>query len=144
MALIYLIRHAEAQSYWSGGDASRPLSARGRKQADWMARHLQGLRADELRCAPHRRCVETAEIIGAALGMQPEIDDRLHIARHFEVEPAAGTSIWVAHSNNIPDALYALGVPGNRCAHASAWKLELDDANRLTTAEYIEPDLLGQ
>lgn len=138
MSAIYLIRHAEADSQWTAGDASRPLSPRGRKQAARMGLRLRGLKVDDLRCAPHKRCVETAEIIGAALGMKPEIDDRLHIARHFEVEVAPGTSIWVAHSNNIPDAVHALGVPANRCAHASAWKLEFDDKGNLTGAEYIE------
>lgn len=139
MATIYLIRHAEAEPYFNGGDSARPLSTRGRKQAAWMGKHLKGTHVDDFRCAPHQRCRETAEIIGEALGMQPEVDDRLHIARGFTVDVTEGTSVWVAHSNNIPDAVHALGVRPHHCGHASAWKLELDDEGQLVSSEYIEP-----
>jgi len=140
MPTVYLIRHAEAEPYWKEGDSSRPLSALGRKQAAWMGKHLKDIKVDDFRCAPHRRCVETAEIIGNALGMQPEVDDRLHIARSFHVDVTEGTAVWVSHSNNIPGAVYELGVRPHSCGHASAWKLELDNDGRLLNAEYIEPD----
>jgi phosphohistidine phosphatase SixA len=147
MPTVYLIRHAEAEPWWNGGDASRPLSERGRRQAAWMADHLRNTPVDILRCAPHRRCVETAEIIGRALGLQPHVDESLHIARSFHVRGLEGTSVWVAHSNNIPDAVAELGAPGretglpsHRCGHASAWKLVLDHGGQLIGAEYTEPD----
>ena len=141
MPTVYLIRHAEAEPYWNQGDSSRPLTERGRRQAQWMAQHLSGIKVDDFRCAPHQRCVETAEIIGRALNAEPELDDRLHIARSFEVELSGDISIWIAHSNNIPDAIYALGAPANRCGHASAWKLTLTHEGQLKSAEYIEPDV---
>lgn len=105
-----------------------------------MGKQLKGTQVDDLRCAPHRRCVETAEIIGEALGKHPEIDDRLHIARGFHVDVVEGTAVWVAHSNNIPDAIYVLGERTTRCGLASAWKLELDDEGQLIKSEYIEPE----
>lgn len=141
MPTVYLIRHAEADPWWRGGDSSRPLSEHGRAQAAWMGEFLKGLQVDDFRCAPHRRCVETAEIIGRELGLEPRVDDSLHIARAFHVDVSEGTAVWVAHSNNIPDAVYVLGVRPDRCGHASAWKLELDDEGQLVSSEYIEPQV---
>lgn len=143
MAGIYLIRHAEPVSpyTWSGSDATRPLSATGRKQAESMGQLLKSSGATELRSAPHRRCLETAELIGKVLGLTPVIDESLHIARRFELPRLSGVAIWVAHSNNIPGALERAGIACHACDHASAWHIELDDAGQVTQARYFEPDL---
>ncbi|MCB9932751.1 MAG: histidine phosphatase family protein [Planctomycetes bacterium] len=143
MPTVYLIRHAEPVSPWDwdGDDASRPLSARGLKQAQWMGEHLRGLRVADFRTAPHFRCRQTADEIGKVLDLQPEVDDRLHIARTFRVKDLQGLSVWVAHSNNIPDAVMRLGVPCNACGHASAWVINLDEQGRVEGYEYIEPEV---
>lgn len=140
---IYLIRHAEPVSPWDwdGDDATRPLSARGVRQAQWMGKHLRGLQVDDFRTAPHQRCRQTAEEIGNVLGIEPRIDNALHIARSFRVGPLTGTAVWVAHSNNIPGAVLKLGVPCNSCSHASAWLLHLDEHGKVTGHEYIEPEV---
>lgn len=143
MASIYLIRHAEPVSpyTWSGSDAARPLSATGRRQAESMGRLLKSSGATVLRSAPHRRCVETAELIGKILGLTPVVDESLHIARRFELPRLAGVAIWVAHSNNIPGALERAGIDCHACGHASAWHIELDDDSHVMQARYFEPDL---
>jgi broad specificity phosphatase PhoE len=143
MGTLYLIRHAEPVPPWDwdGSDATRPLSKRGIKQAQWMGRHLATLGVTELRSAPHERCRQTAAAIGKALGLEPLIDETLHIARSFTVQNAEGVKVWVAHSNNIPGAILALGVPGYRCAHASAWQLEFDETGKLERFSYIEPEV---
>ena len=141
MAKIYLIRHAEADYDWNGPDGNRPLSARGVRQARWMADYLKSQPIDELRCAPHRRCRQTAEEIGNACGLEPIQDEGLHIARSFRVAKPTGTAVWVSHSNNIPGAVAALGVPCHTCGHASAWVLEFDDSGQVVRYEYIEPEV---
>lgn len=141
MATIYLIRHAEADYGWHGPDANRPLSARGVKQARWMAKRLQGLTVSEFRTAPHQRCRQTADEIGKVLGIEPEVDDSLHIARSFRVLEIEGTTVWVSHSNNIPGAVAALGVPCHACGHASAWILELDESGDVVKYQYVEPEV---
>lgn len=138
MPTIYLIRHAEPANV-GNSDAERPLTPRGRKQAAWMGQFLREKGVRQLRTAPHLRCRETAELIGTALGLTPQADPGLHIAQSFEVGAPAETSAWVAHSNNIPDAVEALGARCYACGHASAWALELDDAGVLLRATYIEP-----
>ena len=128
-------------SQWDGSDAERPLSGLGLKQAEWMAGHLADHPVTELRTAPHERCRQTADAIGKALGMTPLVDDQLSIARNFDVPEVRGTLVWVAHSNNIPGATHRLGIPGYRCGHASAWKLDFDDNGKLEKFSYFEPEV---
>ena len=84
---------------------------------------------------------QTAAAIGEVLGLEPVIDEKLHIARSFGVPEVKGVMVWVAHSNNIPGALHGLGVPGYRCGHASAWRLEFDDSGKLESYSYVEPEV---
>lgn len=142
MPTIFLIRHAEPVSphEWGGGDDTRPLSDKGRRQAQWMADYLRDKGVTGIHTSPLARCVETAAIIGEATGIEPRPDRRLHIWEHFAVNDIDGTQIWVAHSNNIPDAVYSKGVSCMSCAHASAWRLDLDENGKVTNHEYIVPE----
>lgn len=80
---LYLLRHADAgdPEAWSGDDAARPLSAKGRRQAERLGRHLDGLgfRPDAVVTSPKVRAVETAELAMATLeGVPPiAVDDRI-------------------------------------------------------------------
>jgi phosphohistidine phosphatase SixA len=78
---LYLVRHAHAgdPAKWSGPDERRPLSAKGRQQAERLARHLAAIRPelDVILSSPKVRARETADPIAAALGMDVQIDDRL-------------------------------------------------------------------
>lgn len=142
MGSIYLIRHAEplSPSRWDGANDTRPLTDRGRSQAAWLANYLAGRGLTAILTSPLVRCVETAEIIGKAAGVTPEVDERLHIWNHFEITSVEGTQAWVAHSNNIPDAVYRKGVSCTSCAHASAWRLDFDESGNVAGHEYILPE----
>ena len=78
---IYLVRHAHAgdAARWTGDDARRPLSAKGRLQADRLARYLAALQVDVdvIVSSPRVRARETAEPITQVLGMEVRIDERL-------------------------------------------------------------------
>ena len=78
---LYLLRHADAGDpmAWEGDDAARPLSGRGRKQARRMGRWLAdlGRRPDAILTSPKLRALETAKLVGEALGMEPTVDPRL-------------------------------------------------------------------
>jgi phosphohistidine phosphatase len=78
---LYLLRHADAgdPEAWTRSDAERPLSAKGRRQAEAIAGHLEaiGFAADAILTSPKVRAVGTAEPLGAALGVPVTIDDRL-------------------------------------------------------------------
>jgi len=143
MPTIFLIRHAEPLPHhaWHGTDQSRPLSPHGLRQAEWMGRRLATAGIVTLLSAPHQRCRQTAEAIGKLLGLSPSIDEKLHIARSFEVQGITENCAWVAHSNNIPGAIEELGLRCDACGHASAWALTLDDAGSVIRHEYIQPEV---
>ncbi len=64
---------------WNGPDEERPLSRRGRKQADRLARHLEQLhfRPDVMVCSPRIRAMQTAEPLVARLKLHALEDYRL-------------------------------------------------------------------
>jgi len=78
---LHLLRHAHAgdPAKWHGPDELRPLSARGRHQAESLGRHLDGLgqHFDLLVSSPLVRARQTAELVGERLGLAVVIDDRL-------------------------------------------------------------------
>jgi len=77
-SLVLLVRHAQASvpdgrgRYVSEGPV--PLSERGLGEARGLAASLQGLRADRLISSDMQRAVETAEVIAAALDLDPHPD----------------------------------------------------------------------
>lgn len=78
---LYLLRHAHAGDplAWGGDDADRPLSARGQKQSDRLARFLErrGFRPDAIISSPKVRAVQTAEPLAKRLGLEILVDRRL-------------------------------------------------------------------
>ena len=77
---LLLVRHGETDWNAAGriqGATDTPLNARGREQALALAGKLRYERPARLCTSPLRRAVETAEIIGAELGLAPEMLDAL-------------------------------------------------------------------
>jgi phosphohistidine phosphatase len=78
---LWLVRHAHAgdSMLWQGPDEVRPLTERGRRQAERLGAFLAGadVRPDAIITSPKARAAETAEIIAAALAMKVRFDDRL-------------------------------------------------------------------
>jgi phosphohistidine phosphatase len=78
---LYLLRHAHAGNpdAWTGDDAERPLSSKGRGQADRLARFLAsaGVKVDSIVTSPKVRARQTAEPVATALGVHYITDPRL-------------------------------------------------------------------
>ncbi len=78
---LVLVRHTDAgdPEAWAGADAARPLSHKGRKQAQRLAVYLREIRLepDAILSSPKVRAADTAAAIGEALGVEVRIDDRL-------------------------------------------------------------------
>ena len=75
-----LIRHGETDNNRQRrlqGTLPVPLNATGRAQAKALAMHLRGGDIDRLYASPIARALETAQIIGEALGMPIQQDSRL-------------------------------------------------------------------
>jgi phosphohistidine phosphatase SixA len=78
---LHFLRHAHAgdSTRWHGPDAERPLSDRGREQAERMARFIvaAGFRPDLIVSSPKLRALETAEPVASALGLKVAVDEAL-------------------------------------------------------------------
>ena len=76
MSEIYLIRHGEITQSLPRrfvGKSDLPLTDRGRRQMRQVSQFLAGRGVSRLLCSPLSRCVESAGIVGMALGLEPEV-----------------------------------------------------------------------
>jgi broad specificity phosphatase PhoE len=80
MTTLLLVRHGEtdwnAERRWQG-HADVPLSERGRDQAERLAEELENARVDAVYSSDLSRARETAEIVGARLGVPVVLDPDL-------------------------------------------------------------------
>jgi phosphohistidine phosphatase len=80
---LYFLRHADAgdPATWTGDDADRPLSSKGRRQAKRLGRLLKKLDAgpDMVLTSPRLRASETARPVARSIGLRPSVDDRLSV-----------------------------------------------------------------
>ncbi|MEX1296324.1 MAG: histidine phosphatase family protein [Candidatus Limnocylindrales bacterium] len=78
---VHLLRHAHAGDAfeWIGDDDLRPLTRKGRQQAERLGAFLEahGIRPDVIVSSPLVRARQTAEIVAEALGMTIRTDRRL-------------------------------------------------------------------
>lgn len=129
MAQLYLVRHAKAgeRRLWTGDDLDRPLSKKGRKQADLLARRLADLGVERLLSSPYVRCVQTLEPLADLLDTKVEIDDRLCEDEPFEpvlellAEIQSGT-VMSSHGDIIPATLRALERRGTEIRTPPDWR----------------------
>ncbi len=80
MTRVYLVRHGETD--WNReevfrGRADRPLSDRGRRQAEALGRAMAARTVDAVVAGPLRRATETAEPIARDHGLTVAVDDGL-------------------------------------------------------------------
>ncbi|HET7727880.1 MAG TPA: phosphoglycerate mutase family protein [Candidatus Limnocylindrales bacterium] len=119
MTTLALLRHAHAgdPGRWTGPDATRPLSDKGRRQAERLGRHLRavGDGSDVLIASPKVRALQTAEIVGGLLEIPVVTDDRLGGPLDLDAVEAilvdAGNParpILVGHDPDFSDLLGAL------------------------------------
>jgi len=141
-ATVVLVRHAESEWNASGrwqGHADPPLSPRGELQARALAERMAGERATLLISSDLRRACQTAEALGAVLGLEPKIDPRL---RELDVGRWSGL-----HRSEIeaiaPEALarFESGDPRVRPGGGES-RAELRARSRRAIADWVasEPD----
>lgn len=79
--LLHLLRHAHAGDWstWDGPDAERPLTDKGRNQAERLGRFLadRDFTPDLVITSPKARALETADIVARALHVSRAVDERL-------------------------------------------------------------------
>lgn len=151
-----LVRHARAGSRkgWEGPDIERPLSKKGRRQADGLVEILEPYAVKRILSSPYVRCTQTVEPLAEALGL--EIEMRAELAEGAPAEDAVGlvrqhagtTAVFCTHGDIVPAVLEALaredGVDLPRdydYAKGSVW--ELDEVNgKVVSARYLSAPAL--
>jgi len=118
MIALHLLRHAHAGDpmRWTGDDAARPLSEKGRRQAQRLGTLLASYpdAPDLFITSPKVRAAQTAEIVAARLGgVRVVVDDRLAWGVGLEVVAdvllAAGDSERPCLVGHDPDFSELLG-----------------------------------
>ena len=154
---LHLLRHAHAGDpmAYDGPDDARPLSPRGERQADRLGRFLAGLgfRTDAIITSPKVRAAQTAEIVGACLGVPVGTDERLAGDVGLAVldailrdagEPAM--PILVGHDPDFSDLVVklcgGLGVPMRKGAFARIDTERPFEPGGGTLRWLVPPDLL--
>jgi len=129
LAQLYLIRHAKAgeRRLWTGEDLDRPLSKKGHKQAELVAKRLSKLDPKMLRSSPYVRCTQTLEPLGKLTDLEVEVEQRICEDEPFEpviellAELPAGT-VLCTHGDIIPATMNALARRGMKLNSPPDWR----------------------
>lgn len=152
MSVVHLIRHAKAKNRltWEDADHIRPLTKRGRREAQAIATRLAEEPLARLVSSPSTRCLQTLEPLAVALDVPIETTDLL--AEGADGERAAELLLSLAHGGaiaccthgdvlfDVVDVVAGSGVEldGPRAAPvASTWVLLVEDG-RFVEARFVE------
>jgi 8-oxo-dGTP diphosphatase len=162
---IYLVRHAHAgdRDEWDGPDHERPLSRRGRVQADALADALAAAPIRRVMSSPAVRCLQSVGALASRLHLEVEparelaegtsarrvvgfVDDI--VAASATGGDHAGDVVLCTHGDVIPALLEQLqhdGVPlhGIGCAKGSVWVLRTRDGHVESGTYFREPNDLS-
>jgi phosphohistidine phosphatase SixA len=125
---LYLVRHAHSDP--GDPDSLRPLSPRGREQAQELGERFAAIAPDLVLASPLLRARETAAAIAKATGSEVRVDDRLAPGATVEglrdaVEGAGDTVVAVGHQPDCSEIAFALGAGERDFPTAGVLELEL-------------------
>lgn len=139
---ILVLRHGAAgdRSTWEGPDRDRPLTKKGRRQAEALVELYTPYGVARILSSPYRRCVETVEPLADATGIELEIADALaegaygasQLAESASRE-ARGAVVLCTHGDIIWDL-----IGGGPASKASTWVL-LPTKKGLKSEGYLGP-----
>lgn len=150
----FIVRHAKAErrSDWDGPDPLRPLSPKGLRQSQALARELASQELTRIVSSPHLRCTQTVERLAAETGLPIEFDERLAEREQPEKtlellrEVKDGSTVLCSHGgviaglmSELEDRGAALETGGRfRCQKSSTW-LVRQERGRAPHATYQPP-----
>jgi 8-oxo-dGTP diphosphatase len=151
---VYLVRHAKAgdRRAWTEDDRLRPLSKKGRRQAEALVRAFRGLEVGRVLSSPSVRCEQTVRPLALDRGLALELTEALGEGAPLEglLEMVADVDevalVACAHGDLIPAMIGHLrerGVPadGGDTKKGSTWLLERERGT-VVRARYLPPPSL--
>jgi 8-oxo-(d)GTP phosphatase len=137
-----LVRHAKAgdRDAWHEDDRLRPLSRKGKLQAEALVGMLAGAPVDRVLSSPSVRCVQTVRPLALERSVPLEEHDALAEGTPLDealalVRGSAGAVVMCSHGDVIPDVLRLVELRGARlsrpwkCAKGSTWTMEVRKGN---------------
>src|SRR5437762_13021626 len=111
-----LVRHGRAGSRkgWEGPDLERPLSKKGRRQADGLVEMVEPYGVKRILSSPYVRCSQTVGPLAEALGLEIEVRSELaegapvHDAVELVRQHVGTTAVFCTHGDIVPAVLEAL------------------------------------
>ena len=146
---VFLVRHAKAgdRDAWVEDDMLRPLSKRGRAQAEGLVALFRNQPVDHIVSSPYVRCVQTVRPLGIDRSVPVEEHDALAEGARTEdalalVRSRGGAVVSCSHGDVIPATVLALAELGVTMADPPVWKKgsvwKLDrDGGLFTSASYL-------
>lgn len=147
------MRHAKAGSRrnWEGPDRDRPLSGKGRRQAEGLVHLLADRPVRRVLSSPYVRCVQTVEPLAEKLGLPveeaPALAEDAAPADAVELlrSLASSSAVLCTHGDLIPPVLDTLAAseglplpPDYPYAKGSVWELDVLNG-RWLAARYLPP-----
>lgn len=136
-----------------GADIDRPLSKKGRKQAELLSKRLGKLKPGPLLSSPYVRCVQTLEPLAERWRSEVVVEQRL--CEDEPVEPvlrllaeADDRSVMCSHGDIIPATIDALVRAGTELRtptdwrKASVWVLKRNKHGRIVHATAWPPPVI--
>ena len=149
---LFLLRHAAAgdRTTWDGVDAIRPLTKKGKRQANALAEALRVRGIEKIFTSPLTRCVQTVEPLADAIGAKviehdalaegPDIDGAYDLCDQL----VGHNAVLCTHGDVIPAVIHRMMWAGLTlesrfyCSKGSIWEVDLE-GGRFTTATYTPP-----
>lgn len=153
---VYLVRHGKAgdRTRWTEPDELRPLSKKGRRQAEALALYFRKLEVARVITSPHLRCVQTVRPLAIDREIPLELSETLAEGAPTEAalalveETATAPTVLCSHGDIIPAVVLALtergmALEGSRdWKKGSTWILDAVEG-RFTRARYVPPPKEG-
>ena len=107
---IHLLRHTAAgnRDKWKGVDIERPLTKKGKKQAQKITARLSGSSIERVVSSPYTRCIETAKPLAKSIGAKVEVEEALAEGPDIDaaynlIDSLVGhNAVLVSHGDVIP------------------------------------------
>jgi 8-oxo-dGTP diphosphatase len=148
---LYVVRHGEAgeREEWTDDDDLRPLTKRGRRQAEALCEVLLPAAVTRIVSSPAVRCRQTVEPLAARMRLPVDLSEGLAEGARFDetlalVDKVANeTSVLCTHGDVIGSLLWhaerhGVDIGAGRMKKGSTWVFDLE-AGAIVRAEYVPP-----